>query len=122
MLTQTTDFVNALPENAESSISLAVLLRHRLTDDERLVDLLVENDRLATVLKAIRANFPKVWTIEETWVIEHDELIGDRYVPLVEDAWCDKHGTEFPIRDGCPDCANAVIRQRLADHIALLAA
>lgn len=122
MLTQTTDFVNALPEKAESSVSLAVLLRHRLTDDERLVDLLVENDRLATVLTAIRTNFSKVWTIEETWEIKTDEAVGDRYIPLVEAAWCDKHGTEFDVVDGCPDCANALIRQRLADHINLLVA
>ncbi len=82
MLTATTDFINALPANAESAIALAVLLRHRHTSEEQLIDLLVENDRLATVLKAIRANFPAVWTLEESWEIQQDAVPGDRYIPL----------------------------------------
>lgn len=79
MLPQTTVFINALPTNAESAIALAVLLRHRHTDEEKLVDLLVENDRLSTVIKAIRKHLPAVWAIEESWLIESEQPV---YLPM----------------------------------------
>lgn len=65
-----TIFINALPEDAQSVVALKALIANRKTDEEITLDLLLVNDRISTVLAAVRNHFAPAWTLVETWSID----------------------------------------------------
>ena len=58
-----------LPAEPEHLIRLKVLLEDRL-GNERLADVVVNNDRFCFVVQAIRAHFNREWRFSESWEAE----------------------------------------------------
>lgn len=67
---KTTDFINCLPKDAPGAIALGLTIINRNTGEERCLDALLVDDRLATVFSAIRDKFGTDWTLFESWVID----------------------------------------------------
>lgn len=67
---KTTDFINCLPENAQSVIALGLTIINRHTGEERCLDALLVDDRLSTVFNAVREKFGAEWTLFESWEVD----------------------------------------------------
>lgn len=63
-------YVNALTPDSSTHCALMLLCCHRQTGEEKLIDALLPDDRLATVLSVIRQTLGSSWTLQESWEIE----------------------------------------------------
>lgn len=63
-------YVNALSEDSATYIALLIMAVNRKTDEEKLIDALLPDDRLGTVLATIRQALGAEWTLLECWEIE----------------------------------------------------
>lgn len=72
---RTTDFINCLPENAQTVIALGLTIINRHTREERCIDALLTDDRLSTVFAAIREKFGADWTLFESWPIDEPAVM-----------------------------------------------
>lgn len=62
-----TMFLNTLTEQSESAIALGILVEHRATGEEKILDVLLTDDRISTVLGAIRQHLGAGWAFVESW-------------------------------------------------------
>lgn len=63
-------YVNALSDDSSTYVALLILAVNRRTGDERLIDALLPDDRLGTVLATVRQVLGAEWTLLESWEIE----------------------------------------------------
>lgn len=73
----TTHFINALSKDSQTFVALGATLVNRRTEEEAHLDLLVDDDRIGTVFKAIRKRFSSDWDLHESWEIEPTEQQSD---------------------------------------------
>lgn len=71
-------YVNALPESADASSYVALLITavHRTSGREQAIDALLPDDRLQTVLNMIRQTLGADWTLLESSPIEEFTLVA----------------------------------------------
>ena len=63
-------YVNCLTDESATYIALLIMAVNRKTDEEKLIDALLPDDRLGTVLAVIHQVLGGNWTLLECWEIE----------------------------------------------------
>lgn len=69
-------YVSATPENTEKIVVLMIVAKNFETEEEVLIDAILPDDGLATVLVLIRQVLGEGWTLQETIEIEPPVVLG----------------------------------------------
>lgn len=73
---QATDYINALTPAATCPVAIGVVLVNRHTGEERIADLLCDDDSFFTVCTAVRRHFTADWGLYESWEISDEPRLS----------------------------------------------